>query len=101
LFSRTIDGEQRYFPQASLVIGEVMIQVFAGPWRTSTPELMQHTGQPFIPLVGGGSESVAWPPDAALDDSRYELARFGVLTYGAAWSATEDSGAEAAVSIHD
>jgi hypothetical protein len=100
LFSRTIDGEKRYFPQASLVIGHVFIQVFAGPWRSGLPDLVQHSSQPLIPLVGNAGEEIAWPPASAINDARYELARFGVLTGGAAWSAG-DVRCEATVSLHD
>jgi hypothetical protein len=101
LFSRTIDGEQRFFPQASLVIGRVLIQVFAGPWRSGAPELIPQALQPFIALVGGSGTDVHWPPATAIDDARYELARFGVLTGGAAWSSGAVRGAEARVSLHD
>jgi hypothetical protein len=101
LFSRVIDGEQRFFPQASLVIGQVFIQVFAGPWRSGLPELVQHSSQPLLPLVGGAGEDIMWPPASALDDGRYELARFGVLSGGAAWSTGDVRDAESAVSLHD
>jgi hypothetical protein len=101
LFSRTVDGEQRYFPQASLVIGKVIIQVFAGPWRTGTTDLLQPTSAPLIPLVGGSGEQIQWPPHHCVDDPRYELARFGVLAGGAAWSVGDGHGTEATVSLHD
>jgi len=101
LFSRTVDGEQRYFPQASLVIGHVIIQVFAGPWRTGTTDFMRPVSAPLVPLVGGSGEQIAWPPHPSIDDPRYELARFGVLAGGAAWSVGHGHGTEAAVSLHD
>jgi len=100
LFSRTIDGEQRSFPQASLVIGKVIIQVFAGPWRNGTPELIQPGSRPLIPIVGTNGEQIQWPPDTSIDDSRYELARFGVLSGGAAAPVGNAGGAEATVSLH-
>lgn len=101
VFSRTIDGEQRHFPQASLVIGKVIIQVFAGPWRSGTPALVGSASLPLLPLVGGRDEQVQWPPEISIDDPRYELARFGVLAGGAAWSAGDVHGTEATVSLHD
>jgi hypothetical protein len=101
LFSRTIDGEQRFFPQASLVIGRVLLQVFAGPWRSGLPDLIQHSSQPLVPLVGGAGQDIIWPPTSAINDARYELARFGVLTGGAAWSPGDVLGVEAKVSLHD
>ena len=101
LFSRTTDGEQRHFPQATLVIGKVILQVFAGPWRSSTPALVPHAAQPFVPLVGSLGDEIAWPPEIAIDDARYELARFGVLAGGAAWSDGYARNAEATVAIHD
>ena len=101
LFSRTIDGDQRFFPQATLVIGCVFIQVFDGPWRSGLPDVIRPTSQPLIPLVGGPGDDIAWPPSSSIDDSRYELARFGVLTGGAAWSPGVVGGAEASVSLHD
>jgi len=101
LFSRTVDGEQRYFPQASLVIGNVIIQVFAGPWRTATTDLMRPASAPLIPLVGGSGEQIQWPPHLCVDDSRYELARFGVLAGGAASSVGDGHGPEATVALHD
>jgi hypothetical protein len=99
VFCRTTDGEQRFFPQASMVIGKVLIQVFAGPWRNGAPELIRHASHPLIPLVGSTGAHIVWPPDSAIDDRRYELARFGVLTGGAAWSVGERRGEEATVSL--
>jgi hypothetical protein len=101
LFSRTVDGEQRYFPQASLVIGQVFIQVFAGPWRSGLPELVAHAAQPLIPLVGGAGVDIMWPPSSAVNDSRYELARFGVLTGGAASASGDVRFTAAGVALHD
>ena len=101
LFSRTIDGEQRFFPQASLVIGQLFIQVFAGPWRSGLPELVRQSSQPLLALAAGSGEDIMWPPASAIDDGRYELARFGVLAGGAAWAAGHERGTEATVSLHD
>jgi hypothetical protein len=101
LFSRTIDGEPRYYPQASLVIGKVIIQVFAGPWRNGAPEMLQPAIHPLIPLVGTNGDVIAWPPVMSLDDGRYELARFGVLAGGAAWSVGEIADTRATVLIRD
>jgi len=101
LFSRTIDGEQRFFPQASLVIGQLFIQVFAGPWRSGLPELVRQSSQPLLALAAGSGEDIMWPPASAIDDGRYELARFGVLAGGAAWAAGDERGTEATVSLHD
>ncbi|HTD50134.1 MAG TPA: hypothetical protein VK771_06010, partial [Acidimicrobiia bacterium] len=101
LFSRTVDGEARYFPQASLVIGNVFIQVFAGPWRTGTADLTRPASAPLVALVGGSGEPIQWPPHLSVDDPRYELARFGVLAGGAASSVGVGHGTEATVSLHD
>jgi hypothetical protein len=102
LFSRTTtDGQQRHFPQATLVIGKVILQVFAGPWRSSIPALVPHAAQPLVPLVGGLGDEIAWPPDVAIGDAQFELARFGVLTGGAAWSDGHARRSEATVAIHD
>jgi hypothetical protein len=101
LFSRTVDGEQRYFPQASLVIGHVFLQVFAGPWRTGTSDVTQPASAPLSALVGGSGEQIQWPPHVSVDDPRYELARFGVLAGGAASSVGVGHDTEATVSLHD
>ena len=37
LFSTTIDNEQHYLSQWTFVIGKVILQVFADPWRDTAP----------------------------------------------------------------
>ena len=77
LFSRYIEGRKHSLSQSSFVIGKVFIQVFADPWRDSTPELEESAIQPLIALLPSQRGKVEWPPDVAIDDSRYELVRCG------------------------
>jgi len=77
VFSRMIDGEKCYIPQASFIIGAVFIQVFSDPWRDTAPEPAEPAVQPFIPLVGRDIRTVVWPPAVSIDDAGYDLARNG------------------------
>jgi hypothetical protein len=77
LFVRTVSGEQRHLSQTSLIMGNVLIQVFADPWRDTPPELTDSAGQPFIALVGGHEAPIEWPPALSIDDELYDLVRLG------------------------
>jgi hypothetical protein len=79
LFSTTVDGEKRHVSQATFVIGKLLIQVFADPWRDTTPQLAEGVSDPFIPLLGGNGRVVHWPPALSIDDRLYDLARFGPI----------------------
>ena len=80
LFSRVIDGEKRYIAQTTFVIGKLIIQVFADPWRDSPPELTEGASHPFLPLLGVNGRVVEWPPAIAIDDDLYGLARCGPIS---------------------
>jgi hypothetical protein len=67
LFRRTVDGEQRVASQSSLVIGKVLIQVFADPSRDSAPELVEDAAHPFIPLIGNQDQQIVWPGSLEID----------------------------------
>jgi len=77
LFVRTVSGEQRHLSQTSLIMGNVLIQVFADPWRDTPPELTDSAAQPFIALVGSHEAAIEWPPDLSIDDEVYDLVRLG------------------------
>ncbi|MGO9873874.1 MAG: hypothetical protein ACLPVY_08745 [Acidimicrobiia bacterium] len=77
LFVRTVSGEQRHLSQTSLIMGNVLIQVFADPWRDTPPELTDSAAQPFIALVGSDEAAIEWPPDLSIDDELYDLVRLG------------------------
>ncbi len=77
LFVRTVSGEQRHLSQTSLIMGKVLIQVFADPWRDTPPELTDSAAQPFIALVGSHEAAIEWPPALSIDDELYDLVRLG------------------------
>jgi len=79
LFSRVVDGEKRYVAQTTFVIGKLIIQVFADPWRDSAPQLTEGASHPFVPLLGGNGRVIEWPPGFSIDDSLYDLARCGPI----------------------
>jgi len=79
LFSRTIDGKKHYLSQTSMVVGKLLIQVFADPWRSSPPELADDGTQPLFALVPSHGRRVDWPPPVTVDDSLYDLVRHGAL----------------------
>jgi len=74
---RVASGEPRHLSQTSLVMGHVLIQVFADPWRDAPPELSEDALQPFIALIGGRGSAIAWPPAVSIDDDGYDLLRLG------------------------
>ena len=74
---RTVDAETRHLSQTSLVMGNVLIQVFADPWRDAPPELTENAVQPFIALIGANRRGVKWPPPTSIDDSLYDVMRLG------------------------
>jgi hypothetical protein len=74
---RTVDSETRHLSQTSLVMGDVLIQVFADPWRDAPPELTENAVQPFIALIGANRKGVKWPPATSIDDSLYDVMRLG------------------------
>jgi hypothetical protein len=77
LFSRFIGAKKHYLSQSSFVIGKALIQVFADPWRNSTPELTQNAAQPLIALVPSHASKTDWPPTVAIDDAGYDIVRHG------------------------
>jgi hypothetical protein len=80
LFSRMVDGEKRYIGQTTFVIGKLIVQVFADPWRDSAPELTEGASHPFVPLLGGNGRVIEWPPAVSVDDTLYDLARCGPIS---------------------
>ncbi len=80
LFSRMVDGEKRYVAQTTFVIGKLIMQVFADPWRDSAPELTEGASHPFVPLLGGSGRVIEWPPAVSIDDTLYDLARCGPIS---------------------
>jgi hypothetical protein len=74
---RTVGAETRHLSQTSLVMGNVLIQVFADPWRGAPPELTENAVQPFIALIGANRRGVKWPPATSIDDSLYDVMRLG------------------------
>ena len=74
---RTVGAEARHLSQTSLVMGNVLIQVFADPWRDAPPELTENAVQPFIALIGANRRGVKWPPATSVDDSLYDVMRLG------------------------
>ena len=78
LFSRVVDGEKRYVAQSSFVMGKVLVQVFADPWRETPPALTEAATHPFISLIGAQG-SAAWPPSISVDDTVYDAVRGGPI----------------------
>ena len=62
LFSRFVDGKKHYLSQSTFVIGNVFIQVFADPWRDSTPEL-EESAPHLVVLLPSSRGKVEWPPE--------------------------------------
>jgi hypothetical protein len=91
---RTVDHEPRHLSLTSLVMGEVLIQVFADPWRDTPPELTDHAMQPFIALIGRRGQTIGWPPDLPVDDDRYDLVRLGSRPTRPTSGATSNVGPE-------
>lgn len=77
LFRRTVDGVERYMPQATFVIGSVFLQVLSDPWRDNPPTPVADTTRLLIPLVPVHRRRIDWPPPASIDDSLYDLVRHG------------------------
>jgi hypothetical protein len=77
LFSHTIDDTVHHLTQSTLVIGKVLIQVFADPWRESAPQPAEDTMSLLVPLVPSRSRKVDWPPGLTIDDANYRLVRHG------------------------
>ncbi|MGO9874116.1 MAG: hypothetical protein ACLPVY_09980 [Acidimicrobiia bacterium] len=77
LFSCTVDGTEQHLSQSTFVIGKVFIQVFADPWRDSTPQLAEDTTQLLLSLLPTQTRKVDWPPTISIDDSLYDLVRRG------------------------
>jgi hypothetical protein len=77
LFSRTINGARHYLSQSTFVMGNVLIQVFADPWRSSAPELADDAPHQLVALLPGRDQTVNWPPEFSIDDADYDLVRHG------------------------
>ncbi len=77
LFSCTVDGTEQHLSQSTFVIGKLFIQVFADPWRDSTPQLAEDTTQLLLSLLPSHTRKVDWPPTNSIDDSLYDLVRHG------------------------
>jgi hypothetical protein len=76
-FPRSVDGQWRHLSQTSLVMGNLLVQVYADPWRDDPPELTENAVRPFIPLIANRSRRIVWPPDLSVDDALYDLVRLG------------------------
>ena len=77
LFSRTIGGATHYLSQSTFVMGNLLIQVFTDPWRSSAPELGDDTPHRLLALLPARDETVSWPPEFSIDDADYEFVRHG------------------------
>jgi len=80
LFSTTIDGEKHYLSQSTFVIGKVLIQVFADPWKNCAPELADDSTGMLVALAPAQDRTVDWPPRMSIDDVDYDLVRLGSST---------------------
>ena len=63
--------------QTTLVMGNVVLQVFSDSSRDAPPELTDDALRPFIALVGNPGRRVVWPPELPIDDERYDQLRIG------------------------
>jgi hypothetical protein len=77
LFTRTINGARHYLSQSTFVMGHVLIQVFADPYRNSVPELADDAGDQLFALVPARDQTLNWPPEFSIDDADYDLVRHG------------------------
>ena len=77
LFSTTIDAKKHYLSQSTFVIGKVLIQVFADPWKNSAPELADDSTAMLVALASTHDRTVDWPPRTSIDDVDYDLVRLG------------------------
>jgi hypothetical protein len=77
LFSTAIDAKKHYLSQSTFVIGKVLLQVFADPWRNSAPELADDTTPTLLALAPTHDRTVDWPPRSSIDDVDYDLVRLG------------------------
>ena len=77
LFSATIDAKKHYLSQSTFVIGKVLIQVFADPWKNSAPELADDSTAMLLALASTHDRTVDWPPRTSIDDVDYDLVRLG------------------------
>jgi len=77
LFSCTVDGTEQHLSQSTFVVGKLFIQVFADPWRDSTPQLAEDTTELLLALLPSHTRKVDWPPTISIDDSLYDLVRQG------------------------
>jgi hypothetical protein len=80
LFTRTINGARHYLSQSTFVMGNLLIQVFADPYRTSVPELADDAGDQLLALVPARDQTLNWPPEFSIDDADYEFVRHGPST---------------------
>jgi hypothetical protein len=77
LFRRTIDDTVYHLSQSTLVIGKVLLQVFADPWRQSAPQPAEDTSSLLVPLVPSRGGKVGWPPELAINEANYRRVRRG------------------------
>ena len=77
LFTRTSSGARHYLSQSTFVMGKLLIQVFADPWRTSVPELGDDAADQLLALVPARDQTLNWPPEFSIDDADYEFVRHG------------------------
>jgi hypothetical protein len=80
LFSTTIDATKHYLSQSTFVIGKVLIQVFADPWKNRAPELADDSSAMLLPLTSTHDRTLNWPPRTSIDDVDYDLVRLGSST---------------------
>jgi hypothetical protein len=57
----------------TLLIGQVVIHVFADPWADWRPTLTAQAAENYIALVGGPAGPVHWPPPAPVDENLFQV----------------------------
>jgi hypothetical protein len=77
LFSTTDDALKPCLSQSTFVMGKVLVQVFADPYRDSAPQLADDSSGALFALVPASGRKVTWPPDLSIDDAEYDLIRNG------------------------
>jgi hypothetical protein len=76
LFHDGIHDEQPV-AQWTFIVGNVFAQVFADPCRDSPPEPAAPLTDALVALVPVHDETIEWPPPRSIDDTNYDLIRYG------------------------
>ena len=79
IFSRRVDSKKHYATQTSMVIGKAFIQVFADPWRNTTPEPTEHDTRHLVPLLATQNRKIEWPPPIPIFDADDDQIRHGTI----------------------